>query len=316
MEFILNDLSMSGQFANLPLFSEAVGRVMSIRGAIQQHGYSLYCHRNLTNAKVTPDVTMCQAVQSLTREKQRAWMQWLTRQGPHWEDSQLHSGDDFLEVNGDLVTESAIGEAAICIVRGLPRVLVSFKPSSWLRTPIEVKWVRDDDTKDIRVPNHWELNSIQQTLEVTPRPVASWSDLATRSIQRCSRLTFSEEAFIPLKGHPFAPGAARRIHVLLNTLNQLKSCFDADGSRNLEGHCLYNDHFTGAKAWFSDSSNTEKRDFKKELTFHHPENAAEKLCCTWHGKVKTPQYRIHFSWPVTATDPIYVVYVGPKITKR
>jgi hypothetical protein len=42
----------------------------------------------------------------------------------------------------------------------------------------------------------------------------------------------------------------------------------------------------------------------------------EKIFCTWHGKVKTPQYRIHFSWPISAVAPLYVVYIGPKITKR
>ena len=35
-----------------------------------------------------------------------------------------------------------------------------------------------------------------------------------------------------------------------------------------------------------------------------------------HGKVKTPQIRIHFSWPITASTPLYVVYVGYKITKK
>lgn len=75
-------------------------------------------------------------------------------------------------------------------------------------------------------------------------------------------------------------------------------------------------HFTGDKAWFSDSSSTEKSDFRKELTFRHPMNAGEYLFCTWHGKVKTPQLRIHFSWPIRASDPLYVVYIGPKITKQ
>jgi len=52
------------------------------------------------------------------------------------------------------------------------------------------------------------------------------------------------------------------------------------------------------------------------MTFPDPDVQGETLFCSWHGKVKTPQYRIHFSWPVTAASPVYVVYVGPKITKR
>ena len=318
MEFLVNDLSMDGQFHDLTSFREAVARVMEIRQRVLRHGYSLFCHRCLSSARVTPDMVMQQAVDAMPEGERRAWMAWLTRHGPHWEDVRLHAGGDWLDVDGDvIVTDSAVGEAAVCISRGLRRELVSFQPSSWLRDPIDVRWIRDDDTTSaIPVPNHWELPSVQQTLDINPRPVASWADVAARTAERCSRLTFSADAFEPLQGQPFAPGAADRIREILNTLDRLKGSFADDGTRNAEGHRLYQDHFTGEKAWFSDSSDTEKRRFEEALTFRHPGNPDQTLSCTWHGKVKTPQFRIHFSWPVTAADPVYVVYVGPKLTKR
>jgi hypothetical protein len=109
---------------------------------------------------------------------------------------------------------------------------------------------------------------------------------------------------------------AERILVLLDVLQRLKQCFDEHGSRTMDGHVLYQQHFTGDKCWFSDSSDAEKEDFKSDLSFPHPDAPGETLFCTWHGKVKSPQYRIHFSWPVTAAAPVYVVYIGPKITTR
>ncbi len=121
---------------------------------------------------------------------------------------------------------------------------------------------------------------------------------------------------MPLEGHPFVPGAAQRIVERIDVLNRLKTCFDANGNRTVEGNQLYQDYFTGDKAWFSDSSNKEKRNFKNEMTFRHPDRSGETLFCTMHGKVKTPQIRIHFSWPITASTPLYVVYVGYKITKK
>ena len=102
----------------------------------------------------------------------------------------------------------------------------------------------------------------------------------------------------------------------MTVLHDLKNCFDDRGQRTPEGHETYRKHFTGKKAWFSDSSDSEKADFRRDLTFSHPADAGETLFCTWHGKVKTPQLRIHFSWPVHAAEPLYVVYVGPKITRR
>jgi hypothetical protein len=317
LEFLVNDLSMAGQFHDLAEFKGSMERVMRIRRQIMQHGYSLGCHRSLASAQVTRTLVMQQAVGGLSVSERRAWMQWLTRHGPHWEDDRLHSGNDYLEADGEIVTDSAVGEAAVCCSRGLARELVSFDPSAWLRSPIEVKWARDDGAADnICVANHWDLGSVQRTLETNPQPVASWAVLATRTVQRCTRLTFSEDAFAPLEGHPFAPGAADRICTLINTLDRLKGCFNDDGTRNPEGHRLYQDHFTGDKAWFSDASDSEKRDFEEKLTFRHPRNPPERLFCTWHGKVKTPQYRVHFSWPVSADIPLFVVYVGPKITKR
>lgn len=325
VEFFVNDLSVDGQFHDLTSFREAVARVMMIRQRIRQHGYSLFCHRGLSSARVTPEMPMQQAVNSMPEGERRAWIGWLTRQGPYWEDARLHDGSDYLHVEEEdvFVTDHALGEAAVGISRGLSREVVSVQPSSWLRDPINVRWVRDDDTFSVMpVSNHWELASVEQTLEANPRPVASWADVAARSAERCTRLTFGDDAFAPLRGHPFVPGAAKRIQVLLNTLDRLKGCFADDGARTAEGHQLYKDFFTGRKgdggkgALFKDSSQSEKQTFKEKLTFPHPEHKKMTLFCPWHGSVQTPQLRIHFSWPITAAEPLYVVYVGPKITKR
>jgi len=243
-------------------------------------------------------------------------MGWITR-GPFWEDNHHNNENNWLEVNGEIVTENAVGEAAICCFNGLKQELVSFDPSQWLYTPILVKWVRDDEvSNNINVANHWTLRSVQQSLAANPKPVASWNDVAADSMRRCTHLKFSTDSFKPLQGHPFSLCAADRIRELLNTLNQMKCCFNNDGGRNPEGHRLYQDHFTGDKAWFSDSSPGEKQKNRKELTFQHPDHTNEVLFCTWHGKVKSPQYRIHFSWPIVADKPLYIVYVGSKITKR
>ncbi|MBN1960904.1 MAG: hypothetical protein JW841_08150, partial [Deltaproteobacteria bacterium] len=85
---------------------------------------------------------------------------------------------------------------------------------------------------------------------------------------------------------------------------------------------IYQDFFTGKKggggrgALFSDSSDEEKNEFKNALTFNHPQKPHVKIFCPWHGKVQTPKYRIHFSWPVRVNEPLYVVYIGEKLTKR
>ncbi len=281
-----------------------------------RYAVSLYCHRNLAHAMVSPGVPMPQAVAHLPLDERRAFMQWLTAQGPHWEDDQLHSSDEWYDVDDNPVTDTGLAEAAACRLRGSLREVVSFDPSPWLYSPIPVRWEAFPPEESIPVPNHWRVETVRASLAVNATStIDSWASLERYARSVYGSLTFGDEAFRPLDGHPFVPGASERIQVLLNILNKLKDCFDDQGKRTQAGDDLYVLHFTGGKALFTDSSDAEKKDFNNELHFPHPEGDVQ-LFCPWHGKVKTPQIRIHFTYPILKDAPLYVMYVGPKITKR
>ena len=259
------------------------------------------------------------AIQALEPNSRRAVMAWLTRHGPFWEDAREHGEDDYLDCfryEDRIVTDTAVGEAAFCTLLGLERSLVSAIPSAWAFTPVTVELHEDDDHRSVGVRNYWESAALQAVLERESPPLRSWKELEAVALNRCRDLTFSPESFEPLRGHPFHEGAAGRVLLRLLVLQRIGRCFDDRGERTSEGHQLYQKHFTGAKSWFSDSSTSEKISFETELTFPHPAARGESLFCTWHGKVKSPQLRIHFSWPIRANEPVYVVYVGPKITRR
>ena len=105
--------------------------------------------------------------------------------------------------------------------------------------------------------------------------------------------------------------------MLLGILDRFARSFDASGARTIEGQRIYQDYFTGGdNALFSDSSDDEKGDFGEALTFPHPDEPGSFLFCTWHGKVRHMTLRLHFSWPIACGKPVYVVYAGPKLTKR
>ena len=291
---------------------------MHIRAEAQQSGRSLYCRPELADVFVAENVAMRQAIGWLRPAERTALMQWLTRIGPHWSgEERRHSDDDWFEVDGAVVTNSAIAEAAFCIGLGLPAEVVSFDPSDWLMSPLKVaRRIGNDISSTIDLQNHWSVESIRDSLTQATPPTSSWEMLKDRVPASCPRLTFSDDAFEPLRGHPFNAVACERLELRLSMLNRFATCFDDDGRRNAEGHRIYEEHFTGEEAWFSDSSDSEIHKFKNELTFRHPDASSEKLFCPYHGKVKTAQLRIHFSWPITHDSPVYVVYVGPKLTKR
>jgi hypothetical protein len=317
VDLLVNDLSLNGQFPDLRSFRQAIRRVIAMRQVAVRFGRALYCHRNMAQAQVTPTLIMPQAIQGFTLEERRVLIPWMHQHGPFWEEARVHGPDDYLECNGDVVTDTAVGEAAFCCIHGIDRRLVSLTPSEWEFSPVTVKWMPEPDEGRIAdVINHWNVEELETALRAAPPALSSWREVEEICPVRYPLLTFAENAFESLLGYPFLDGAAHRILILLDTLNQFKSCFDGHGERTPEGHRLYQDHFTGDKAWFSDSSDPEKHDFRQKLTFRHPAAEGESLFCPMHGKEKSHQLRIHFSWPVRADQPLFVVYVGQKITKR
>lgn len=317
MDLLVNDLSLHGQFHDLAAFRNSVRQVMQIRQIARQHGRTLHCHRGLVSAQVTPDERMQSAVAALPRDEQRAVMAWLGQHGPFWDDDRQHDSDDWYECAGECVTDTAVGEAAHSRLHGIERGLVSFRPSNFVYDPVPVERVVADDNRErVDLRNYWEPVAVEKCLAAAAPALDSWGALRQLSVSRFNGLRFAANAFEPARSQPFQQGPAERILARLDVLNRLTQCFDQSGSRNTDGHALYQQHFTGDKSWFSDSSDAEKADFEKELTFPHPDVRGESLFCGWHGKIKSPQFRIHFSWPVTAALPVYVVYIGPKITKR
>jgi hypothetical protein len=316
VELLVNELSIHGQFGDLSTFRIAIGRVMEVRETARRYGRQLRCHRNIANAQVTPTLTLPEAVGALSTNDRRALMQWVTRQGPFWDDERRHGPDDYLECNDAVVTDSAVGEAAVCCLEGAERRVVSVRPSGWETSPLVVTWTTDAGAREASVMNHLEAVDVEAALQAAAPASTSWDDVASYAADRFPNLTIASDAFDGLRGHPFSSAAAERIRVLLSILDRFKTCFDEEGNRTPEGHQIYQDHFTGKNAWFTDSSDDEKIEFSSELTFRHPADKDETLACPWHGKIKTGQLRIHFSSPVRATDPLFVVYVGPKLTKR
>ena len=317
MDLIVNDLSLHGQFADSHAFRDSIARVMLIRQIAEKHLSVLYCHRNFVNRLVTSQESVYEAVKSFSREEKLAVMAWLCRHGPFWDDDRQHNGEDWYECAGNIVTDSAVGEAAHYIRHGVDRRLVSLKPSDFVCNPVSVELVFEDDNRDtVDVLNYSEPEDVDALFAAAPKALRCWAALEALSVSRFRHLTFAEGAFEALQRQPFKQGVAERMLVLLDVLHRLKLSFNLSGRRTEIGDALYNKHFTGDKAWFSDESHTNKVKFRNELTFPNPGIPGENLFCPMHGKVKSPQYRLHFSWPITADCPTYVVYAGPKITKR
>ena len=191
MEFLVNDLSLSGQYTDVQSFQSALARLMKMKRIVRQYGMEFLCHRNLASAPA--------------------------------------------------------------------------------------------------VQNFWEVEALETFCKETPVLLNSWDQLQEIAEPRFLHLFFSEDAFAPLKGHPFIHGAAHRLIALCQILNRFKACHDVQGKRTKEGHELYQNFFTGKKggggkgALFKDSSDAEKSGIPFKVLDDDMKTSTGKLSiCTMH----------------------------------
>ena len=321
MEIYLNELSIHRQFHDVPSFRDAFVRLTELRKVARRFGHDMHSPRTILTAEPLRGVSMQHSLGKFRESERRAAQIWLTKGGPFWDEQREHGADDWLECRDEVVTDHAIGEAAYRKLRGVECGLASVRPSDWEYSPVEVVWRRGAEGLEdltVSIANWRDVDALERSLREIPPSIRSWTDLKDVSARRFEKLVFSDRCFTPLDHTPFRRAAASQFLDLLEVLDRLTNAYDETGARTNEGHRIYRTHFTGDRAKFSDSSDTEKQRYKRELTFHHPRNRTDSLFCTWHGKLRGANLplRLHFSWPVRAGEPIYVVYAGPKITRR
>ena len=319
LELFLNSRSLHGQFRSSSDFRAAFGRVMAMRRVARRFDRDIHCDGGILSRHASPDVPVQKAVIAwLSPDQRRAAMQWWTRGGPFWDADRRHGADDWFECEGEIVTDDALGEAAYRIAVGLECDTVSFAPSDWARSPLMVQWRGDVEFGDLslQVRNFWEAGELRARLRGAAPPISSWNQLRETAERHFANLRFGPDCFDPLRGLPFSNPGATRIRALLSILDRFAVAFDSGGRRNVEGHRMYRDYFTGERGLFSDSSDTEKRRFGEKMHFRHPDKPGETIPCYWHGKVRRMTLRIHFSWPIRTDEPLYVMYIGQKITRQ
>lgn len=321
MDLFANDLSIHGQFRDLSSFRDAFARLMAMREVARRFGREVYCNRALLTVEAMPRVSMPQALDRLPLNEKRSAMRWLTRGGgPFWDDLRQHDAGDWLECQGQVVTDTAVGEAAYRKLHRIECGLISAKPSDWNSSPLEVIWrqgVNESKNLCATLENWRDTATLENSLQQVAQPLQSWGELQSVSMIRFRALTFATDCFEPLTGIPFSKGAAERFLVLLDVLDRLVQAVDADGKRTPEGNWIHENYFIGDNALFSDSSASERQEFQSKLMFPHPDQPGKPLLCTWHGKVRTLTLRLHFSQLVRFGKlTYYVAYAGPKLTKR
>ncbi|NMM13369.1 MAG: hypothetical protein HHJ17_07510 [Rhodoferax sp.] len=318
MTWYVNDSSLSGQYIDATAFLVDLKALMQARRRLPELEQKLFCSRELHTRPVTPTMDFREAVKSQPSNiPVRLVLAWLTKYGPFWEDIREFNQDDYFELNGADVTDLGIGEAARSQLAGRHASSFSFAGGGFDYTPIDVEHgLPEAPLGTVHVPNIWDTNTLcQSTHAIVPAPV-NWVQMLEQAQGRFDNLVFSPQSVDSLRKEPFSNYVVERVFALLTVLQEFVSCLNEDGSHSARNHELIAKHFAGAKAWFTDESETNKKAFRDEMSFPQQNHEGEHVFCSWHGKIKTPQYRIHFQWPLPLRSKLRVFYIGPKITKN
>jgi hypothetical protein len=276
----------------------------------------LLCSREIHTRQVTPNMNFREAIRSQSSNiSVQLVLAWLTKYGPFWEDSRELNEDDYFELDGGVdVTNLGLGEAARNYLTGRCASSFSFAKGSFDYTPINVRHgLTEAPLGDVPVPNIWDIDKLCQSVQsIIPAPV-NWMHMLEQAQGRFDQLIFSPQSVDSLRKEPFSNYVVERVFELLAVLQEFVNCLNENGSHSARNHEIIATHFAGDKVWFTDESESNKRTFRNEMSFL--DQNGKYIFCPWHGKIKTPQYRIHFEWPLPVRSKLRIFYIGPKITK-
>lgn len=318
MELFVNDLSLHAQFQAPSTFRPALQELLHCHTCARSFNRAFYVPRSISSRMVGANTTFQQAVRGMgDMNLTRLVMGWIDRQGPFVDDVLTRDEGEYYWFRDEdhIVTAEVLGEVAARHFAERPAGLVSIAPSDFTQSPLTVVWHRADDKQERGdLDNFWDRTQLESYLEQHESDVQNWSEMLSRARTRYTNLAFFDGMEEHLAGEPFSTTIAQRVFFLLDILNRLKTSYTSTGERTKEGEDLTENFFRRGN-FFSDASDTEKNTdvFRKAMTFQLP--TGEPLECFWHGKITHRFFRIHFS-PITPDQPLYIAYIGPKLTRQ
>ncbi|HBT0543241.1 TPA: hypothetical protein MCD01_000134 [Klebsiella quasipneumoniae] len=317
MQIFVNDLSINNQYSNPTEFISHLTFLISLRKRNSNFGDHFICPRGISEKVVCNDKTLRQVVlEYKNKDFTTAVLTWLDRSGPFLEGDDDDYGKLICEINGTTLEDCVIENVATKVHRNENAKTYSFDncQPSYSYTPLSIGYTDNNGTGHIHIENIWneaQLDALVCNWEKRPE---SWEQLIQYLAAKYSHLMFSQDILGHLSPYPFSSIISERAIVLMEILDNYVNSHDANKIRTKETNEIIKNFFSGEKAPFTDESVSNIRDFNKEMTF---DIDGKSTLCSWHGKIKHQEFRIHFQYPFdTQMEKIFVAYIGPKITKK
>lgn len=322
MDCFINDLSLSAQFAGPRDFMSALQPLLQLRSRDPLLRERFYCSRMLHSCKVTAIYDLKTAVQ-MTGDRNfiKLAINWCSSLGPFWDDERQPNNNDYFEYRSFDVTDQGLGEAARRILIGNDASTYSFQLPTFTKSPLIIQQgLTEKPIEFINIVNYWSIAQLELALEKN-RALNNWHDVQAEINRKFDRLVFAPNVMCKLLSMPFSKAVKDRIFNLLDILNRLVLSTEESGKLSAAGEEILSNYFAGSCAaktpLFKPETDDNQHNFRSDMTFLDPNDDSISLFCHWHGKIQTPQIRIHFEWPRPKNQrEIKIVYIGPKITKK
>jgi hypothetical protein len=317
MEWILNNLSLENRFASINDFLDEITEFLKFKQANPLLKSGFLCPREIRDLKVVNNISFSQAVMSSApKDLKYLIMSWVDKNGPFWSDDRASNDDDYFEYNQIDVTEMGLGECARREIIKSPICSFSFS-GIFEFTPISIQHgLKEEVLGNYEVENLWSMEQLLLSAESSLPEPNNWKTAIGLLKHKHTKLVFADALLDQISQLPYNSTVYTRMGELCRVLEEYLGSRDLSGALTETTHELLHCHFHGEKAWFSDESDKDVNKFKDELTFLSVRDNKRKLF-RFHGKIKTPQVRVYFEWPIPPEQKdIQIVYFGPKITKK
>lgn len=320
MRFYLNEASLQGQFKDEADFKQRLEQLLAARTRSPVLA-GMRTTPALADRPVSDERNVRQVAQSWRGSPTAsALLAWVGRNGPFIHEDRLDEADDLFHCLGVDVTDGGLGEAARRVKAVELAASVSFPggAADFAQSPLSVvHGFEDDPVGHYPVENFWDMDAIVARALDEQAPATNWQAMVEAARQRFPKLLLPDALYkdARLAREPFDAIVRDRFYALLGYLDAYMHGRDERGNEGPEAQAILQTHFQGERALFSPESASNKRDFKREMTFPDPDGGAD-IFAHFHGKISHRFFRLHFDWPLPASATrIKVLYIGPKLTK-
>lgn len=321
MAWFLNEVSFTGQFSSKESFIDYLRSILKLRRQNPAVKDGLFCSKHLPELKVSGDFTLRDAViAQRDRDLKIQVLEWLDKKGPFIDDIRQHVENDDFEIFDKIVTDFGVGESARQKILGNYSALYSLETTEhdMANEQLVVNQIMEDLTVvPHEIANFWDLDTLTLNVESRKRPPSSWNEMLEYITEKYSKLSLSNELIEHLSPHPFSSVICKHVLFYMSVLDNLVGSRNDRGEYTELSQSILNDYFLGDGAKITNESSSNKKDYKDKMTFKDPRNNQVDIFSTWHAKISSCYFRIHFEFPLKAENKTMAIcYIGPKLTKK